>query len=203
MNPFVVWMPTIAAAALLTTAAYVSMDDDPSESVYVPSESVYVPEREPESEAQAEAQADASAKAEVDAAAARDDDGSDTLEMMENLLRTARRIASGNKNSAPTKKGRRDLKALANRAGYGLKKLSQMRNTVPDQTFSRAEEIVKEIRALQEEINEAYRKYREERDPAPAPAAPAAPAGPAAEPVYEEAQEYEESTDGEDEPDTI
>jgi hypothetical protein len=204
MNPFVVWMPTIAAAAIFTTAAYVSMDDDPVEPDYAPA-----PEREPEREPEPEreTEADAESNADVDAAAARDDDGSDTLELMENQLRTARRIASSNKNSAPTKKGRRDLKALANKAGYGLKRLSQMRNTVPDQTFSRAEEIVKEIKALQEEINDAYRKYREEREPAaPAAAVPAAPVAvaadpyPSAEPVYDE-PEYEdgESTDGEEE----
>ncbi len=194
MNPFVVWMPTIAAAAILTTAAYVSMDDDPVEPSYAPA-----PEREPEVESETESEPEQVSNAEVDAAA-RDDDGRDVLEIMENQLRTARRIASSNKNSAPTKKGRRDLKALANKAGYGLKKLTQMRDTVPDQTFARAEEIVKEIKALLEEINDAYRKYREEREPAapavadaPPAVAPAAPVAadpyPAAEPEYEDEED--------------
>jgi hypothetical protein len=205
-------MPTIAAAALLTTAAYVSMDEDPME------EPRY--ESEPESEASTDSldpPVDAvdppalTSDAEVDSAAARDDDGSDNLELMENQLRMARRIASSNKNSAPTKKGRRDLKALANKAGYGLKKLTQMRDTVPDQTFSRAEEIVKEIKALLDEINESYNKYREERsgsaDPVQAPVAPPAPV-PApvyqpAEPVYESESEGEVTEEEEDQPQPI
>lgn len=191
MNPFVVWMPTIAAAALLTTAAYVSMDDE--DAVEEPQY-----ESEPESETSVDAAVDPPAltsDAEVDSAA-RDDDGGDILELMENQLRMARRISSSNKNSTPTKKGRRDLKALANKAGYGLKKLTQMRNTVPDTTFSRAEDIVKEIKALLDEINEAYSKYREERSsapepvPAPQPVAQEIPVPPPAmpsQPVYQPA----------------
>lgn len=197
MNSFVVWMPTIAAAAILTTAAYVSMDEDPV---------VEEPRFDPEPEYSTETIVDPPAltsDAEVDSAA-RDDDGSDILELMENQLRMARRVSSSNKNSAPTKKGRRDLKALANKAGYGLKKLTQMRDTVPDQTFSRAEEIVKEIRALLEEINESYSKYREERSSAPAPESipvpQAAPAYQPAEPVYESESEGEITEEEEDGP---
>ena len=176
MNPFVVWMPTIAAAAILTTAAYISMDEDPVE------EPRYVPEPEPVSEADPPV---LTSDAEVDSAA-RDDDGSDVLELMENQLRMARRVSSSNKNSAPTKKGRRDLKALANKAGYGLKKLTQMRDTVPDSTFARAEEIAKEIKALLDEVNDAYRKYREERS---GPAATPEPANqPDPEPAYQPAE---------------
>jgi hypothetical protein len=196
MNPFVVWMPTIAAAAILTTAAYVSMDEDAIE------EPRYEPESPTESVADAADPPALISDAEVDSAA-RDDDGSDILELMENQLRMARRISSSNKNSTPTKKGRRDLKALANKAGYGLKKLTQMRTTVPDQTFARAEDIVKEIKTLLEEINESYSKYREERSiapepvPAPQPMAPTVPP-PVAAPVYQPAEPvYESESEGE------
>lgn len=189
MNPFVVWMPTIAAAAILTTAAYISMDEDPvEESRAEPAPDVYDAADAPP----------LTSDAEVDSAA-RDDDGGDILEIMENQLRMARRVSSSNKNSAPTKKGRRDLKALTNKAGYGLKKLTLMRDTVPDQTFARAEEIVKEIRALLEEINEAYKKYREERPGAPDPRPVAVPAEPVyqpAEPVYQPAEPVYESEQG-------
>lgn len=203
MNPFVVWMPTIAAAAILTTAAYVSMDDE--DAVEEPR---YEPESPTESVADAADPPALTSDAEVDSAA-RDDDGGDILELMENQLRMARRISSSNKNSTPTKKGRRDLKALANKAGYGLKKLTQMRTTVPDQTFARAEEIVKEIKTLLDEINESYSKYREERSAAPVqapqPVAPAvpppvtAPAYQPAEPVYESESEGEVTEEEEDE----
>lgn len=209
MNPFVVWMPTIAAAAILTTAAYVSMDEDPVEEPQ--SELEQDPESPTESVADVADPPALTSDAEVDSAA-RDDDGSDVLELMENQLRMARRISSSNKNSAPTKKGRRDLKALANKAGYGLKKLSQMRNTVPDATFARAEEIVKEIKALLDDINESYSKYREERSSvpepvptqqpvpvAPPPAPPAPPVYQPAEPAYESESEGEITEEEEDE----
>jgi hypothetical protein len=214
MNPFVVWMPTIAAAAIFATAAYISMDEDAIEEpphFKEPEQPVY------ETPMDTDVMDPLTSDADLDSAA-RDDDGSDILEIMENQLRMARRIASSNKNSAPTKKGRRDLKALANKAGYGLKKLTQMRNTVPDPTFARAEVIVQEIKALTDEIDEAYKQYREERSESPEPdaadvpqappaAVPQAPpdvvpqAMPAA-PVYQPAElDYEQDYEQDYEPD--
>jgi hypothetical protein len=153
MNPYVVWMPSVAAAALLGTAAYLAAtDEQPAE---VPTARVF------EDEDAAEPVID-SLDPEAEQAA-KDEDGGDMLDIMEKQLLMARRVASAMRNAQPTKADKYKLFSFHRKAGLELKKLKEMGQTVPQETFSRAEQIVQELLQLRDEGEAAYQAFRKER----------------------------------------
>ena len=154
MNSFVVWAPSIAAAGLLGTAAVLAAEPDYKYAEPVATQPVVFSEPEPVAEPDS---------LDVEEQAAKDDDGGDLLDIMERRLNMARRVSSTMKNSAPTKEGKRKLESFRYKAGLDLKKLRQLGQTVPDATFSRAEEIVAELEKLKNEGADAYRAFRPDR----------------------------------------
>jgi hypothetical protein len=142
-----------AAAALLGTAAYLAAtDEQPAE---VPTARVF------EDEDAAEPVID-SLDPEAEQAA-KDEDGGDMLDIMEKQLLMARRVASAMRNAQPTKADKYKLFSFHRKAGLELKKLKEMGQTVPQETFSRAEQIVQELLQLRDEGEAAYQAFRKER----------------------------------------
>lgn len=173
MNPLVVWLPSIAAAALLSTAVVVmsDKDDEYASPVYQPA-----PQSEPEPQSAAQTAAEIEREAEPTAEetqpdaeelqAVKDGDGSGLLNIMEEQLENSRRILSTMKNSPPTFKALKAIIGFRKRAAREIRELKDMGAArVPADVFHRSEEIIQEIKGIEAEAVEIMRAEKERRGP--------------------------------------
>lgn len=171
MNPLIVWLPSIAAATLLSTALVVMRDSEEEYARLVAavpaSAAVPTPVEAPVAAVQdAEMQPTAEEmKPEADEQKAiQDKDGSEMLAVMERQLKDAKRIVATMKSTSPTKASARMVATLDSKCGREQRALKDMgAGRVPDEVFDRAQAIKAEVSALSKEAYLMYKAYSQEK----------------------------------------
>jgi hypothetical protein len=172
MNPLVVWLPSIAAAALLGTAVVVMSDKDDEYAAYqqpVAPPQEALPEAAQTAEEIEQAAEPTAEEVKPDAEelqAVKDGDGSGLLSIMEEQLENSRRILSTMKASPPTFKALKAIVGFRKRAAREIRELKDMGAArVPADVFHRSEEIIQEIKGIEVEAVEIMRAEKERRGP--------------------------------------